>query len=326
MAQQLFAEIRTEIKERSIYQGQAILLKQDGGELKLGDPDSVRFIETDPALRESLILNTETRDAIEVELMTPIEHKDYAKETWGVSMNRVVLLSGTYGTGKSMTGAALAAVTAQNGGTFILLRNVSGLPAAIDFVKVLGLQNVVIFAEDVDRVMTGERDADKDTLLNLISGAESAVTEMMIVLTTNNIETIHPAMIRRFQAVVDYGLPDEDTVRRLCYLYGYGRVQGDLVEAPKVLAGKLPALIKDCVNSAKLAAVRAKRAYITDEDLVFASKQLETRDRLSRREVKSEPLAAAMAQVGRALQNGHGEVLDMIPEIREQVTRLAGRR
>lgn len=322
IAQQLFAEIRQEVQENSIYQGRAITLKQDDdnpAELDLAGADSIRFLRTDPTLRGSLVLNQHTLDAVEVELMTPVEHRDYAKEVWGISMNRVVLLSGTYGTGKSMTGAALAHVVTENGGTYILLRNVAALPRAIDFVKVFGLRNVVIFAEDIDRVMSGARDSDKDTLLNLISGAESAVTEIMIVLTTNDIEKIHPAMIRRFQAVVDYGLPDEDCARRLVLHYGAGRVQGDLKESPKLLAGQLPALIKDCVNSAKLAAVRARREFVEDEDLVFAAQQLDVRARLSQREVKPEPLAVALQQLGKALSNGQGEAIEMIPDIKSAV-------
>lgn len=311
IAEQLFAEIRKEIRESSIYRGKAIQIAQQGGNLDLTRPDSIRFMAVDPMLRDRLILNSETREAVETELFAPIEHYEFAKEVWGVKMNRVVLLSGTYGTGKSLTGAALAAVAVECGATFVLLKNVAALPGALELARVMELPRVVVFAEDVDRVMSGDRDADKDTLLNLLSGVESATTEVQVVLTTNNIESIHPAMIRRFQAVVEYQLPDAAATARLIELYGNGRV-GKLGTVPEVLAGNLPALIEATVETAKLSAIRHGREMITGDDLLYAARQLDLIARLATREVEPEPLSTALEQVGKGMLNGQTERLAQI--------------
>ena len=316
LAAQFFDEIRKEIKENSIYKGKAIQFDQHpNGKLDLSKPDSIRFIRTDPELRHRIILNSSTLDAVETELFAPIEHYEFAKSAWKINMNRVVLLSGTYGTGKSLTGAALAGVAVANNCTFVLLKNVVALPEALELIRLLDLPRVVIFAEDIDRVMSGSRDQDKDTLLNLISGVESATSEVSLVLTTNNIEAIHPAMIRRFQAVVEYQLPDAEAAERLVRLYGAGRVSANkLIKSPKLLAGVLPSLIKDTVETAKLAAIRGARHEITDDDLVYAAQQLDTRKRLATRELKPEPLTTALAAVGEAMYNGQAEMLKDIYE------------
>lgn len=323
IANELFAEVRREIKGRSIYKGKAFQIAQKGANLDLTRPDSIKFLATDATLRERLILPREVQDALEDELFTPVERYEFARDQWGVDMNRVVLLSGTYGTGKSLSGAALAAVCEENGLAFILLENVVALPAVISFCREIGLDRAVVFAEDVDRVMNGNRDGDKDTLLNLISGADKAGVELMVVLTTNDIEAIHPAMIRRFSAAIEFTLPDADCAERLVRFYGNGKVQGHLVEAPALLAGVMPALIEDTVESAKLSAIRRGDNHIIDADLVKAARKLATRQRLATREMAKPQAEQVVEQFGKLLGNGQGAALadlqNRVEEIHNQL-------
>lgn len=320
VAEELYEVIRQEIKERSPLSGRAFRLKMDNlGKLELGDSDAVQYIRTNPQLRHQLILHQDTLDQIETEVFTPVEDYDFLKTEWGMDMNRVVLLSGPYGTGKSMTMAAMASVVAENGGTFILLDSVAALQDAIRFTRVLELRRVTICAEDIDRIMSGDRDQDKDTVGNMISGVQSSTTEMSLIVTTNDIEKIHPFMIRRFNAVVEFRLPDAVAVERLIRLYGGDLVQGDLTEAPKALAGNMPSLIKDVVGTAKLSARRFKREHITDQDLLVAARQIQTRARLAERKLEPEPAIAIVQNFGKLLRNGEAAQMERIVEMVDEI-------
>jgi transitional endoplasmic reticulum ATPase len=107
--------------------------------------------------------------------------------------------------------------------------------------------------------MTGDRDNVIDHILNVIDGVESKSTEIMIVLTTNDIENITPALLRpgRLDAVIYIDKPDAKAAERLARQYGRGLISDDedISEAAAALAGRIPAVIREAVERSKLAAI-----------------------------------------------------------------------
>src|SRR6202000_3403134 len=87
-------------------------------------------------------------------------------------------------------------------------------------------QPAIVFCEDIDRETDGSRDEELDAILNTIDGVDSKNTEIMLVLTTNEVQNIHPAMLRpgRLDALLTLDYPDSEAVGRLIRHYS-----GDLL-------------------------------------------------------------------------------------------------
>lgn len=257
----------------SIYKGKAILISVDSdGDLTLRQPPT--FIETRDIRETDLIHTRSTEAMIEQTLFTPLRHTA-ACRIHQVPLKRGILLEGSYGTGKSLTARVTAKVAIENGWTFIMLNNVSGLEAALRFAS--RYQPAVVFAEDIDRI-TSERDEDTNDLINTVDGVLSKSSEVITVLTTNHFDVIHPSMLRpgRLDAVIHVAAPDAESVGRLVEFYARGllREGEDLTVVGNVLAGQIPATIREVVERAKLGMISRGDSVITAEDLVIAGRSM----------------------------------------------------
>ncbi|SBW15960.1 hypothetical protein BR10RB9215_C20628 [Brucella sp. 10RB9215] len=131
-------------------------------------------------------------------------------------------------------------------------------------------QPCVIFAEDIDRAADRE-DEDVNDLVNMLDGLISKEMEMMVVLTTNHIEKIDRALLRpgRFDAVISIDAPDAETAERIIRVYA-GKLlssEADLAPVGEVVAGMIPASIREVVERAKLSMLTEGRNSLTVEDL-----------------------------------------------------------
>jgi transitional endoplasmic reticulum ATPase len=269
------------LKKGSIYRGQAIRVKFNGGQrdedgnLKFNPNDTPKFLTQDELQAQELIFADDVNAQIETSLFTPIEKTDLCREH-KIPLKRGILLEGQYGTGKTKTAYAAAARCVKNGWTFVYLEKVGELQAALQFAK--QYQPCVIFAEDIDRVTDGERDVEMDDILNTIDGIESKDSEIMVVLTTNFVQNIDKAMLRpgRLDAVISVTPPDAKAAEKLMRLYGRSllRKDADLAEAGAILAGQIPAIIREVVERAKLAALAHSngKLELDGKDLVLAAK------------------------------------------------------
>jgi transitional endoplasmic reticulum ATPase len=127
-----------------------------------------------------------------------------------------------------------------------------------------------VFAEDIDRVM-GTRDDKANDLINTIDGVISKTAQVMTVLTTNFVERLDRAMLRpgRLDAVISIRPPGPETVGRLIHHYA-GRLlhpDADLTEVGVILAGQIPASIREAVERAKLGMISRGDTQVTAEDL-----------------------------------------------------------
>ena len=109
-----------------------------------------------------------------------------------------------------------------------------------------------------------------------IDGIESKDTEIMVVLTTNHVERINAAMLRpgRLDAVIPVDPPDASAAIRLVQKYsGDLLVEDGLVEVGKVLAGQIPAVIREVCERSKLTAIahHGDADEIRAEDLLAAA-------------------------------------------------------
>lgn len=131
--------------------------------------------------------------------------------------------------------------------------------------------------------MTGARSVSVDHILNVIDGVESKSAELVIVLTTNDIDNITPALLRpgRLDAVIYIDAPDAEAAERLARQYSRGLIPADedISEAAKHLAGRIPAVIRETVERAKLVAIgltpEGEKLHITNAALLHAALRMD---------------------------------------------------
>lgn len=332
----LYNDIGKYLNEHSIYAGQAIKIRfrDDAGQL-LEMPEPT-FLPTDHISRDMLVYSKDVQEAIETNLFTPVERLADCKAN-GIPVKRGVLLGGPYGTGKTMAATVASKLAVDNGVTYLYVPHCDELADAIEFAKQYERSACVIFCEDIDRAITGERSVKMDDILNILDGIDTKGAQIITVLTTNHLEDINPAMLRpgRLDAIIDVTAPDAEAVQRLVRLYGKGTVaeSEDLTEVGQILEGTIPAVIAEVVKRAKLAQLRLQPKgtmveAISAEALVISAKSMQSQvDLLSKlsNQQKAEPtftevLGEALAPTVERLLNEKLDVaLVQVKEVHQQV-------
>lgn len=243
----------------SIYKGKAISVdfpdEDDADDFSPVD-HAPKFMDLSRVRKEELIFPRETQDLVTSSLFTPIRHTQACRDAQ-IPRKRGILLEGPYGVGKTLTANVVAKLCEENGWTFIYIHDLGSLPKAVRFAR--RYEPAVIFAEDIDRAVGQDRNDVANDILNTIDGVDSKDRELIVVLTTNNVEKIHPAMLRpgRLDTVVSVRPPDAPSVEALIRLYCRGLLE-DNVSLGAVgvkLAGQIPAVIREVVERAKLDAI-----------------------------------------------------------------------
>lgn len=310
-------EVQRLLNTESIYRGKAFKLKFKSGRQ---DPFTGETIPNTPeflrlgALNESdLIFDRDLENTISTHLFTPIDRIEDLR-VLGMSGKRGVLLAGTYGTGKTLAASVAANKAMAAGITFLLVENAEEFAQAVEFAKMYG--PAVVFCEDIDRVLKGERSINMDQILNIVDGVESKRTEVMVVLTTNDVDAIHPAALRpgRLDKVINVHPPQTaEAVSRLIRLYARGAVPEtvDITAAAQELTGNIPAIIAEAVNAAKLSQLKLNapgdtNLTITPEAMLEAAKDMKQQIELLNRERKVAPtqLEKAANIIGQNLASG----------------------
>lgn len=275
------------VREESIYRGQAfrLRLKDDRGRpMPFPTPS---FLDLKPEIEKELVFSENTLFDVQVNLFTPIEQTEACRKHH-IPLKRGVLLAGAYGVGKTMAAHATAVKCVRNGWTYIVAERADELAEVLRLAQELG-GPVVVFCEDIDRIMSGERSIDSDMILNIIDGVESKAAELMIVLTTNDIDNIQPALLRpgRLDAVIYVELPDAGAAEKLARQYGRNLIASteDLSGASAHLAGNIPAVIREAVERSKMAAIFVNardggnpvddKLLVTNEALLRSAKGME---------------------------------------------------
>jgi len=309
------------LKEESIYRGKPIrLLVDDNGDLLTKMPPE--FLNVEDISEADLIFDDQVRSQIETHLLTPIKETENCRRH-KIPLKRGVLLEGKFGTGKSLTSRLTARVCELNGWTYVYLDRVKGLRNALEFAKKYA--PAVVFAEDIDTIM-GERDEEANDLINVIDGVVTKGQEVMTVLTTNDVNKIHPVILRpgRLDAVISLKPPGAAACERLIRHYAGKLLKADasLVEASKSVVGMIPASIRECVERAKLGMIARRDNKLDSSDIVVAAESM--KNHMALLEPKApEPTSAQQLAEGLkgVLINGSH---DKITQIHEKVVEIHG--
>jgi transitional endoplasmic reticulum ATPase len=253
--------VRQEIKERSIYKGTAVRVRfrDDDGDLisNFNPLYAPAFIDVSKINPEEAIYNPETDQLIKVSLHDPVLHTDQFRSA-RIPLKQGVLMEGTFGTGKTLAAHNLAKIATENGWTFIYVKDIEDLALAFDFAR--QYQPAVLFTEDIDQVVKGQRDIDMNKLMEMLDGVDSKNSEIMVLFTTNAAESIHEGFIRpgRIDTVIPVRPPTLETSVRLARLYGRGLIEAtdeQLHVALEPIKGRNAAFVREAVERSKRFAV-----------------------------------------------------------------------
>lgn len=310
------------VREKSIYRGRAVSIKvNDAGELDVETPPE--FMDVRDTDEYSLVFDQDIHDKIRVNLLTPITHTAEVKRN-NIPLKRGILLHGRYGTGKSLTARMVANVAERHGWTFILLDRVVGLKEALELGK--RYSPAVIFAEDIDRVLS-ERDEAANDLINTIDGVLSKKSQIMVVLTTNFVENINQVMLRpgRLDAVIELRAPGPEAVQRLIRHYGGNLIAkgADLTKSGLALDGQIPATIREVVDRSKLAMISRGGNTLNDDDIHISALTMKDHIELLAPKNKEPSAADRLFQaLGEAVTAGP---TDRLAKIEKETTNLETR-
>lgn len=284
----IIAKTRKYLAEESLYKGKAIKVSFDwlnDKENRDGEydilKDAPRFMEPSLMGEKDLIFPQKVMDGLNVGLFTPIEQAEACRQH-KIPLKRGVLLHGPYGTGKTLTATVTATKAVLNGWTFIYLDSVRDLRQGL--LMAAKYAPAVVFAEDIDRVMSGDRSLSMDGILNILDGVDTKGAEVITVLTTNHLDQINPTLLRpgRLDTLIEVTPPDAAAAIKLVKLYARDLLEDgvDLTKLGALLEGKIPAMIREVTERAKIAAIRSQKGpdikgKVTQADLIAAANALE---------------------------------------------------
>lgn len=328
----LFDTVEKTLRTNSIYMGKAIKIRfrdNDGDLLEMPEPE---FMNLNGISRDSLVYSDDVQNLIETNLFTPIERVSDCIAN-DMPVKRGVLLGGPYGTGKTMAATVAAALATNVGVTYVYVPRSDELSDAIQFAKQYSDKACVIFCEDIDRAVSGERSVKMDDILNILDGIDTKSSRIITVLTTNHLENINPAMLRpgRLDAIIDVTAPDAKAVEKLVRLYGKDTIaeDADLTLVGEALAGTIPAVIAEVVKRAKLHQLQYQEPgtlieQISSQALLDSALTIQAQRKLleeqSKPKVKeptfNEVIAAAVAP---AIAEGVKRIAGDVSELHERI-------
>lgn len=296
------------LKKESIFRGKAI---NSGWE----------FINLDGFNPEKVIYSRNDERMIEANVLLPIRRtKDWRAA--GNRLKRGILLYGPYGTGKTLTALYTAYECVKNGWTFINVRPGDDISKSLRVAKMFA--PAVVFFEDIDQSVDGERDEGLNQILNTVDGVVGKNDEVMVVLTTNHIERINPAMLRpgRLDSAIPVGELDDYAIEKLIVstakdTFGNSSLEGklDMKAIMNIAEGYTSAFIVEAVIKAKsyaLARSVDQNWKITCEDIVLALTELHPQYLLMRGNVVTEK---------RTIDSTMRELVEEVAEAKQVMTK-----
>jgi 26S proteasome regulatory subunit T2 len=230
----------------------------------------------------------EIKEAVELPLTHPEVYEDI-----GIRPPKGVILYGVPGTGKTLLAKAVANETSaaflRIVGSELIQKYLGEGPKLVrELFRVAGeMAPSIIFMDEIDAVGTkrydstsgGEKEIQRTMLelLNQLDGFDDK-NDVKVIMATNKIETLDPALIRpgRIDRKIEFPLPDAQTKRRIFQIHT-GKMQmapdvdpEELVNTKDELSG---ADIKAVCTEAGLLALRERRMRVTMEDFTKAKEK-----------------------------------------------------
>ena len=298
------------VREQSIYRGRSVVIERDERTNGVDVDNPLQFFDPH-AGSEIPIFNKDTEELIRTAVMAPLQFSTQCRDN-NIPLKRGILFEGPYGCGKTLVSREVARVANENNWTFMLVKEASSLRHALNFARMY--QPCVVFSEDIDQVV-GDRNEKANSLLNDIDGVVGKNDEVIVVLTSNFADKIDKAFLRpgRLDAVVSIRPPEPEAVDRLIRYYAGDLLdpKADVTEAAELMAGNIPAQIREVVERSKLAMLANGRKKIDGPDLkVSALSMRNHNDLLAKASEGIRKVDPISEIIGNLVRDGTTEVLN----------------
>lgn len=205
---EIFNKTKKLINTESIYKSQAFEVTSSyGGNLE------VTYLNLDGIDKQTLILSDKLQRELKPLTARIMEPEKCIEK--GIPLKYGMLLSGKYGTGKTLAAFKLAKDAIRNNWTFIYLKDPAKLATVLKLCKTIDNSGhgVIIFTEDIDQVTRGERNARMQDILNTLDGGDTKDMNVIALFTTNHLELIEPTFLRgkRIGSIVEFEHLDKKT-------------------------------------------------------------------------------------------------------------------
>ncbi|ORY03176.1 26S proteasome subunit P45 [Basidiobolus meristosporus CBS 931.73] len=231
----------------------------------------------------------EIKESVEL----PLTHPELYEEM-GIKPPKGVILYGPPGTGKTLLAKAVANQTSATFlrvvGSELIQKYLGDGPKMVRqlFKHAEELAPAIVFIDEIDAIGTkrydsnsgGEREIQRTMLelLNQLDGFDSR-GDVKVIMATNRIESLDPALIRpgRIDRKIEFPLPDVKTKRRIFHIHT-GRMRlADDVDLEEYVMSKddlSGADIKAICTEAGLLALRERRMKVINEDFKKAREKV----------------------------------------------------
>lgn len=231
----------------------------------------------------------EIKESVEL----PLTHPEYYEEM-GIKPPKGVILYGPPGTGKTLLAKAVANQTSATFlrvvGSELIQKYLGDGPKLVRELFRVAEEHApsIVFIDEIDAVGTkrydsnsgGEREIQRTMLelLNQLDGFDSR-GDVKVVMATNRIESLDPALIRpgRIDRKIEFPLPDEKTKRRIFTIHTSRMTLADDVNIEDYVMSKddlSGADIKAICTESGLLALRERRMKVMNEDFKKAKENV----------------------------------------------------
>ena len=211
------------LRERKVMEGQAL-------EIQI-QKQGIMAIPIQLKEAKNIVLANRVESTL-TNLIFPYIHKRNSR-------SQKAMFYGPFGTGKTETAIRAGVESVQAGRTFFYLKNSEQLKPLIDYLP--NYQFSTVFSEDFDQVASGDRDSGMNDLLNTIDGQKLKNCDVILIFTSNNVDSINPAFRRsgRIDFLLKFDYCDKKSIIKIFEL-NLSTVKGfDQVDTD-VLADRMP--------------------------------------------------------------------------------------
>jgi len=222
-----------------------------------------------------------------------LTHPEFYEEI-GIKPPKGVILYGSPGTGKTLLAKAVANSTSATFlrvvGSELIQKYLGDGPKLVRelFRVAEDLSPSIVFIDEIDAIGTkryeshsgGEREIQRTMLelLNQLDGFDSKA-DVKVIMATNRIETLDPALIRpgRIDRKIEFPLPDIKTKRKIFGIHTNKMTLADDVNLEEFIMTKddlSGADIKATCSEAGLLALRERRMKVTQADFKKAKERV----------------------------------------------------
>lgn len=168
---------------------------------------------------------------------------------------------------------------------------------------------VVLFLEDVDQVVRGDRDAAMQDILNTLDGGDTKDMNVIFICTTNHIELIEPTFLRgkRIGSIISFGTLDAATADefiRASFSPSEGYIiNEDLTDVCKFIqqSNIVPAFMAEIIEAIKSRMLLNDESEVKSEYLRFQVESYRHQVELSKKKDMSMTPEKALAENLRAV-------------------------